>query len=155
MGNGGLANAPGGDHVEQVSNLLVAPTATPASREVREQSEPRMARIDANDGRGEQDAGDDAERLDESAQPVCVPSFGVVCPETLDGTRDQPIGRCPPAALLGHEKNGESMGMYGESTGNCGIADAPGDNHVEQVSNLLVSPTATPAIREVQEETDQ
>jgi hypothetical protein len=124
MGNGSLADASGGDHVEQVSNLLVASPALPASA-VLEESEPRMARIDTNDGQGNQEPLDDAEsrrrrdshaeRGNESEQPVCIPSFGVGRPETLDGTQDQPVGRCPPATLCG---NGESIGIFGESKGN-------------------------------------
>jgi hypothetical protein len=79
-----------------------------------------MARIGTNDGQGWQNAGDDAERRDgrphaergdESAQPVCVPSFGMGRPETLDGTQSV------PTTLHGNE---ESMGIYGNLCGNPG-----------------------------------
>jgi hypothetical protein len=114
MGNRALAAAPGDDHVEQVSNLLVSPPASPAGPAVQQKSEPRMARIDTNDEPGEQEAGDDAERGNERAEPASAPSIGVERTETLDGTQDQPAGRCPPATL------GECMGIIGESMANNG-----------------------------------
>jgi len=64
--------------------------------------------VGTNDGRGNPEAGgDDAERRDgrshaergnESDERVCASSSGLGRPETLDGTRDQAAGRCPPAA---------------------------------------------------------
>jgi len=77
-----LADASGYDHVEQVSNLLVPSPASPVDRgAVDEKSEPRMVRIATNDGRGNPDAGDDAERRDgrshaERGNEKCVVIFG-------------------------------------------------------------------------------
>ena len=67
MGNASLTDASGDEHVEQVTNLLVSPPASPADRAVQEESEPRMSRIDTNDGRGKLEAIDDAERQDASS----------------------------------------------------------------------------------------
>jgi hypothetical protein len=44
------------------------------------------------------------------------------------------------AAGRGEEKNGESLGMYGESMGNGPLVRAAGDDPVEQVANLLILP---------------
>ncbi len=47
--------------------------------------------------------------------------------ETLDGTWDQPTGRCPPTTIGGNEgrENEESMGIFGESLENGGRSERP------------------------------
>ncbi len=84
MGNSALVDAPGEEHVEQVSNLLVPPPASPTNQSVQKESEPRMARIGTNDRQGNQDAFDDAEHRDgrshaERGNKECMGTFGNLC----------------------------------------------------------------------------
>ncbi len=91
MGNRCLVDASGDGHVEQVSNLLASPPASPAGCAVQEESGPRMARIEMNVGPGEPETIDDAERRDghspaehgneelQRGNEECMGTFGNLC----------------------------------------------------------------------------